>query len=255
MGYVLRTIEPTERNGPALREWLVQGLAADLRDVAIARLFAEREDLLADCDSLVCASQVHDPAAVGVLAAAWKRVPSGWPFLHVTLQLVAQRHQRTNLLAKLWGEQLLRFDWSRLTLPLIFAWRTYHPAALGLLSRFATHPGCQVYPPVCGPPAPKLEGLAREIAATICPGAEFCEETGVIRGTGRPADLYRRLPDSRHQIVVDYFRAHLRAGDRVLCVLSLADDGAARRILRTCGLRARGRVGTGDCGVIRCRPS
>lgn len=201
-------------------------------DLRIEALFEARPDLLSEAEHVIVAVDGED-RAVGLLAARSLELPGGVSVLQAMVQFVGVNQR---------GGRVLRESWTRLLgdvtaergFPDVVALKTFNPVAYCAMRALGRSD--QVYPALSGPQEPGLRLIASHIAAAAAADYPFEPDTGVIRGSGRPTDLYLRRPESSDPEADRYFAAHARHGDRVLCLVQFGGADAAERIHT--GLRA-----------------
>lgn len=219
-----------------VRAWIVDGLADALPRLRIRALFEFRPDLLTDADVSILAVAERDERVVGILTASEVTTRDGPSFLHVPIQMIGERYQRSLLLKRMW-RVLLRDCVSRAgTLPDLFALRTCNPSAFAAMHAFTRVAGVTMYPDIAHPSEDhSMRATACAVADRLNPKARFDPRTGVLHDIGRPADLYPEVPAGRRKDLARYFRSHLTPSDRVLCLLRLETEASKRRILRAIG--------------------
>lgn len=218
-------------------QWLVGSLIAELPHLKMAQLFACRRDMFRDADLITVA--VDDSRAVGVLTSAWVTLPSGARLLHVLTQFVGERYQagQTHAFRLSWSDHLRNLVRGAADFPRLLALKTYNPVAYCAMRAFTRIPGVTIYPdPNVAVQASRAKELATQVAAQVATGLPFDAATGVLRGIGRPVDLYPELPSSSREEVNLYFAAVTRPGDRVLTLLEVPSDLQAAAILSAFGV-------------------
>jgi hypothetical protein len=118
--------------------------------------------------------------------------------------------------------------------------KTFNPLAYRALEAMARVPEVALFPRIGAASSARLAALAGEVAGCIAPGLLYERDTGVVRGAGVPPDFYPALPEGAPPRVTDYFRRHVGAGDRLLCLLDIGSAAAERRILRALGAQVSG---------------
>jgi hypothetical protein len=207
-------------------------------ELRLAELFRLKPDLLRECDHVVTASDCQGEFA-GVVATRWF---AGHPaFLQLAISLIQGRHQRGSLLRELWHTAFQAVVDGLRSFPAVIALRTYNPAAFQAMRAFALIPGVAIYPRIDGGEQdPAMMQLAGAVAEHVAGKSAFDPRTGVLARAGVPLDFYAALPDGGRDNVRRYFRAHVAAGDRLLCVLCAKDPAARQRICDAFGLRTSG---------------
>lgn len=219
-------------------DWLIAGLTRAMPRLRIAAYFEVRRSTLPASDHLTVAVARTRPELIGFLSSRWFNAEAGGgSFLHASILLISDQYQRTLLFKHLWRLHLEQMVKGPHGLPSIVALKTYNPAVYNVLSGFTRLNGVRLYPriDIVGQDA-FMKRLAASIHERIAAGLEFDCETGVIRGAGNPPDFYPELPDHRRRDICDYFQRNLRAGDRLLCILTLPESPDLRRgVLRMFG--------------------
>ncbi len=214
---------------------LASALALALPDLRVPEFMAAQPRYFDDCGMLIAAYAADGGGLAGVLVS---RVLAGFGVdrtLHVSMQLIAPRFRRTLLLKRMWALHLASVAADG-GIPELMAMRSCNPTVLQLLRGFARVDGIAAYPEIDGGEQdPELQRIATEIAERVCPGREFDPRTGVLRGAAIPPDFYSDLPSGRDPAVNAYFRRHLTAADRVLCLVRITTETAKQRLLRAFG--------------------
>lgn len=219
-----------------VRVWILDGLADSLPSLRIRALFECRPDLLTAAEVSILAVTARDERVVGILTASDVTTRDGADFLHIPIQMIGERYQRSLLLKRMW-RVLLRDCVSRTgTLPDLFVLRTCNPSAFAAMHAFTRLAGVTMYPDIAHPSEDHaLHATACAVADRLNPSARFDPRTGVLHDIGRPADLYPEVPAGRREVLDRYFRSHLTPSDRLLCLLRLETEAAKRRVLRAVG--------------------
>jgi hypothetical protein len=235
--YGVYELRPSAVLQPEAEEWLIAGLAKAMPQLKIAAYFAVRRATLSSSDHVTVAVARAPPELIGFLCSRWyPETEIGRSFLHASICLISEQHQRTLLFRHLWRLHLEQVDDGPYGFPYIIALKTYNPAVYNTLSAFARLDGVTLYPRLDGAQDESTKQLVYSIQARIAAGLEFDWDTGVVRGAGVPPDFYPKIPDHKRRDICDYFSLNLRPGDRILCVLTLPPGSALRnRVLRMFG--------------------
>ncbi|MEH2082227.1 MAG: hypothetical protein V7K89_20280 [Nostoc sp.] len=231
--YILHYATPKQLIQPAIKEWIVQGLIQAMPTLKIEQYFQAKQNWFEECDYLIVAVEAISNDLIAILASSWVEMDS-LPFLHVKIQMIADRYQKTHLLKRMWGFHLYKVSQEHFGFPSIVALKTCHPAVFSAMRVFSRFDGVQMYPRIDGE-IPKLEmnEIACLIAKSICPGLEFCLHTGVIKNASVPIDFYPSLPTTKKPDIGYYFQNNLTPVDRLLCILHISTDLAKHRILQS----------------------
>ena len=222
----LQVFSPGATVGSSRTAGIAAELADALPDLRIRALFEARPDLLSAAEHVIVAVDGAD-RAVGLLAASSVQLPGGVAVLQAMVQFVGVNQR---------GGRVLRESWTRLLgdvtaergFPDVVALKTFNPVAYCAMRALGRSE--QVYPALAGPQEPGMRLLATRVAAAVAAGYPFEPDTGVIRGSGRPTDLYLRRPESSDPEADRHFAAHTRPGDRVLCLVRFGGADAAQQI-------------------------
>lgn len=216
---------------------IVDGLTAAMPEFKLREYFHIRTDALRDADHIVTAWSASG-AVAAILTAKRHTLEDGQPFLHIGMNLIAAPLRRTMLMKHLWRAHFERVASSG-GVPHVLALRTYNPAAYVAMHTFSRVNGAAMYPVLEGRQPTHLQTLARAIASRIAAGRVFHADSGVVEQCGVPIDFYREMPESQKAVVNDYFRRHLRPGDRMLCILEVPTETGVARMLHALGCRGR----------------
>lgn len=233
----ISNLVPNRALTPDVEDSITTGLIASLPTLKMGTLFAHRRDMFREADLITLATDMNDRTVIGALSSRWCTTPAGGRFLHILTQFVGERYQGGIAFPRSWGShfaQLYR-DWSEF--PDLLVLKTYNPIVYCVMRSFTRAPGVTFYPEIREERYdPDAAERAAAIAKIISPDHAFDPETGVIHGAGDPPDLYPSLPASRNPKVNEYFAAHARPGDRILCMLNVPTADAAGMILGVFGV-------------------
>jgi hypothetical protein len=226
---ILHSSEVTPCESERLREATI----AAFPEYRFAEYFARRGDVFGGADHTIVAFGGAGDRLAGVLVAQCRTLPSGRPLLHLQMNLLAATFRRTGLLLSMWRvlvEKALLGDPS--SFPTLWAVKTYNPVVYSSLLTVRRGTAGRLYPRLDRPQEPDLTALACEVAATLCPDLHFIPETGVLEGAGTPVDFYAAMPSTNRRPVHEYFLAHVRPGDRMLCLVEVPRGGGIDGLLR-----------------------
>lgn len=220
---------------PEIKEWIVEGLIRSMPVLKIAQYFEAKQSWFEECEYLIVAVEKISNDLIAVLASSWVET-NLFPFVHIKIQMIADRYQKTFLLKHMWRFHLNHLYYGRLGFPSIIALKTCHPAVFSAMRLFSRIEGVQMYPQIGGEmQESEMSKIACMIVDHISPGLDFCMHTGVIKNASVPLDFYPSLPTTKKADVGHYFQHHLTAADRLLCILSISTDSAKHRILQAFG--------------------
>jgi hypothetical protein len=210
--------------------WLKAGLVAGLPGLRMAELFRRRPRIFHEYEYLVVAVAAGDRVPLAVLAARWQHTSEGLRFLHIGAQFVVDAARGSDVFRQSWRELLAAVCDSG-QFPTVSVLKTFNPIAYCAMRAYGRLPGTAMYPDVARPDVdPVLAGMAHEIAQQLAPDHSFDALTGVIRGVGVPADLYRERPSCEDADVNAYFLRHLLPSDRLLTFVLVRTSGTTREI-------------------------
>jgi hypothetical protein len=219
------------------KKWLVEGLASAMPDLQILEYFRLKTNWFSEYDYLIVAVDAETRRLIGLLTSRWDD-HNRKPFLHISVQMIAQRYQRTPLLKRMWSFHFRKVKDGRYGVPSVIALRTYHPIVYTSMRIFARVDGIKLYPDLRGAGQDlEMSRLAESVASRLSPGLEFSPSTGVMKHASVPPDFYPALPESRDKTVMSYFERNLGPADRLLCVLAITTEEAKRMLLRGFGIR------------------
>ncbi|MEU6890865.1 hypothetical protein ABZ934_03560 [Streptomyces sp. NPDC046557] len=230
------TALPPGRELPGETEkWIVDGLVETMPGLQARQLFTFRRDMLTEADYIVVGVDRERDRVVSLLTSHWAEIPSGRSCLHVMIQFVGDAYRNGPVFGQSWSVHFARLLAEGRPFPEVIALKTYNPVVHCAMSAFSGHPDIDMYPDLAGEDDSQA-ALAAEVAAVLAPGAPFDVARGVIRGIGRPRDLYRERPTSYVPEANAYFERHAAPGDRVLCLLHAPTRDGAHAILTALGL-------------------
>lgn len=219
------------------KKWLIESLARAMPDLKIMEYFRLKTDWFSEYDHLIVAVDADTGDVIGLLTSRWNDRDAE-PFLHISVQMIARRYQRTPLLKRMWSLHFRKVKDGRHGVPSIIALRTYHPTVYTSMRIFTRVVGIKLYPDLRATTQDAtMARLAESVARRLGPGLEFSPTTGVMKRASVPPDFYPALPESRDKAVASYFERNLSPADRLLCVLAVTTEEAKRRLLRAFGIR------------------
>lgn len=225
---------------PDLEERIVTGMIAAMPDLNMAAYFAARRSELASHDHLLVAEDPTNGQIVGALASAWRTTAGGQAFLHLPLHMIGGGRRGTGLFLRMWQHHWAAVTPTAATFPSVVALRTYHPMVFAFAASMRDVASVTIYPYIDGTPQDgAMVELATAVAATIAPGYRFDPELGIIRGCGKPPDLYAGLPGRSTGAAFEYFNRHVGPADRLLCVARIDGLPAKQAVLARFGVDGR----------------
>ncbi|MFJ6719084.1 hypothetical protein [Streptomyces sp. NPDC091259] len=240
------TALPPGRELPTETEkWIVDGLVATMPGLRARQLFTLRRDMLTEADYIVVGVDRERDRVVSLLTSHWAELPSGRSCLHVMIQFVGDAYRNGRVFGESWSVHFARLLADGHRFPEVIALKTYNPVVHCAMSAFSGHPDITMYPDLSGGNDSGRAAPAAEVAAVLAPGAPFDAARGVIRGIGRPLDLYRERPTSHDLAANAYFERHAAPGDRVLCMLHVPTAEGAHAILAALGVPLPSDLGGG----------
>ncbi|WP_240134973.1 hypothetical protein [Streptomyces sp. MUM 178J] len=229
-------LPPGRELPPGTGAWIVDGLVETMPGLRMRELFALRRDMLTKAEYVVVGVDRELDRAVSLLTSRWAELPSGRRCLHVMVQFVGDAYRHGSLFGESWSAHFARLLADGRPFPEIIALKTYNPVVHCAMAAFSGHPDITMYPDLGGRHASGAPRLAAEVADALAPGAPFDPAGGVLRGIGRPVDLYRERPMSYVAETNAYFAANAAPGDRVLCLLHVPTRAGADSILSALGV-------------------
>lgn len=217
------------------RQWLVQGLTRAMPELKVSAYFEAKKNWFSEYDYLIVAVERGSDDVIGVLASSWHLVEGRPFFLHIIVQFIAPRYQKSLLLKHMWAFHFGKVSLGAFGFPSVIALRTYNPVVYTAMRIFSGLDGVELYPRIGAAQDPTMVELARRVAERISGALDISLDTGVIRGASVPPDFYPALPKTNRMDVLEYFERHLAPSDRLLCILSVPTDIAKSRILRAFG--------------------
>lgn len=232
------TLPPGRELPPETEKWIVNGLVEAMPGLRMRELFALRRDMISEADCLVVGVDRERDRVISILSSRWVRIPSGLPCLHVMVQFVGDEYRNGAIFGESWSAHFAQLMAEGNPFPEVIALKTYNPVAYCAMAAFSGHPDITMYPGTAGRPVQNeaVAALALEVAQAVAPGEPFDPAWGVLRGIGRPVDLYLERPASYVPDANDYFATHAAPGDRVLCMLHVPSRSGAHSILEALGI-------------------
>lgn len=217
-------------------EWIVSGLIKAMPDLKLAEYFQIKKNWFSDYDFMIAAAENKSDELVGLLTSCWHEKDGAPFFLQISMQMIADRYQKTQLLKHMWGLHFRRVSEGPFGFPSVIALRTYNPVVFSAMRIFSRIEGVRMYPRLRAEEQdPEMVALAQSITERICPGLNMCPRTGVIKGASVPPDFYPSLPKTNKSDVYSYFAEHLSPSDRLLCVLHISTEEGKRKISKAFG--------------------
>lgn len=224
-------------------EWIVSGLIKAMPDLKLAEYFQIKKNWFSEYDYLIAAVENNSNELIGMLTSHWHEKDGVPFFLQISMQMIAQRYQKTQLLKHMWGYHFRKVREGHFGFPSVIALRTYNPVVFSAMRIFSRLDGIRMYPRLwVEEQDPEMVALAQSITERICPGLDMCSRTGVIKDASVPPDFYPSLPKSSKGEVYNYFAEHLSPSDRLLCVLHISTEEGKRKILKSFGSLSENRV-------------
>ncbi|MFF7633618.1 hypothetical protein ACFZB9_10770 [Kitasatospora sp. NPDC008050] len=234
-GAEVLALPPGRELPPATEKWIVDGLVRAMPGLRARELFTLRRDMLIDADYIVAGVDRERDQVVSLLTSRWAQLPSGRSCLHVMIQFVGDGYRNGEVFGRSWSTHFARLLTEGHPFPEVIALKTYNPVVHCAMAAFSAHPEVGMYPDLAGRDHRAAE-VAAEVAGVLAPGAAFDPARGVLRGIGRPRDLYRERPVSYVPEANAYFAANAAPGDRVLCLLQVPTRAGAQAILTALGV-------------------
>jgi hypothetical protein len=220
-------------------EWLVSDLIKAMPDLKLAEYFQIKKNWFSDYDYLIAAAENESDELVGLLTSRWHEKDGAPFFLQISMQMIATRYQKTQLLKHMWGFHFQKVSEGPFGFPSVIALRTYNPVVFSAMRIFSRIEGIRMYPQLRVEEQDlEMVALAHSITERISPGLNMCSRTGVIKDASVPPDFYPSLPKTSKGEVYNYFAEHLSPSDRLLCVLHISTEEGKRKISKAFGARA-----------------
>lgn len=218
-------------------QWIVNDLIKAMPDLKLAEYFQIKKNWFSEYDYLIAAAENKSDALVGLLTSRWHENDGTPFFLQISMQMIANRYQKTQLLKHMWGFHFRKVSEGPFGFPSVIALRTYNPVVFSAMRIFSRIEGVRMYPRIgVEEQDPEMVALAQSITARISPGLNMCSRTGVIKDASVPPDFYPSLPKTSKGEIYDYFAEHLTPSDRLLCVLHISTEEGKRKILKAFGM-------------------
>lgn len=213
---------------------ITQNISDGIPSMSLKDYFACKMHVLNDCDHLVVGFDENENA-IATLSSNWYKSKS-YLFLHLETMIIVEEYQRSLTARHLLGCLFGALYKIHKIFPTYISLKSYNARAYSIMHRFSNMglEDVKAYPDLVFPEKSMNIELIKEFSETLCPNLPLNENTCVIYGASGdvPNDLWKKLPETRENVVNQYFSKHLTSNDRMLCVLDSSNMESKKKILK-----------------------